>query len=105
MPESSEKETWGHPTFRVRDKIFTSFGESEGDEPTTVVTMKAAPGEQEPILAEGHPFFLPKYVGSKGWIGIVLDDATDWTEIAEFVEDSYRQIAPKGLAAQLDQTT
>jgi predicted DNA-binding protein (MmcQ/YjbR family) len=103
LPESAEKETWGHPTFRVRDKIFTSFGETEDESPVTVVTMKAALGEQEPLLAEGHPFFMPKYVGSKGWIGIVLDDDTDWTEIAEFVEDSYRQIAPKRLSAQLDQ--
>lgn len=103
MPESSEKETWGSPTFRVRDKIFASFGETEGDDSVTVVTMKAAPGEQEPLLAEGHPFFMPKYVGSKGWIGIVLDADTDWAEIAEFIEDSFRQIGPKRLSAQIDQ--
>ena len=99
FPEASEKETWGHPTFRVRDKIFVSAGEADGG--GTVLTMKAAPGEQESLLAEGHPYFLPKYVGSRGWIGIHVDDDTDWRAVAELVIDSYREIAPKTLSASI----
>lgn len=97
FPEAEEKETWGHPTFRVRDKIFVSYGVDEDGHAS--VTMKAAPGEQESLLAEGQPFFLPKYVGSRGWIGIRVDDDTDWRMIAELVVDSYREIAPRSLAA------
>lgn len=97
FPEASERETWGHPTFRVRDKIFVSLGVDEDDVPT--LTMKAAPGEHESLLAEGDPFFLPKYVGVKGWIGIRVDDETDWNEVAELVADSYRETAPRSLAA------
>ena len=48
-------------------------------------------------------FFVRKYVGSKGWVGIRLDGDPDWTEVAETVEDSYRMIAPKRLVAQLDE--
>ena len=48
-------------------------------------------------------FFVPKYVGSKGWVGIRLDGDPDWTEVAETVEDSYRMIAPNRLVAQLDE--
>lgn len=99
FPEASEKETWGHPTFRVRDKIFVSFGDDEDGGPQA--TMKAAPGEQESLLAEGEPFFLPKYVGSKGWIGVRLGPGTDWREIAELIIDSYREVAPKTLAASI----
>ena len=97
FPEATEKETWGHPTFRVRDKIFVSCGTA--DDGTTSVTMKAAPGEQESLLAEGDPFFLPEYVGSRGWIGVRVDAETDWRMIAELVVDSYREIAPRSLAA------
>ena len=106
MPESSERETWGHPTFRIRDKIFSTYGrvDDESDRSVTTMTMKAADGEQESLLAEGHPFFYPKYVGSKGWIGIVLDADTEWTEVAELVEDSFRLIAPKRVSAKLDET-
>lgn len=98
FPEATEKETWGHPTFRVRDKIFVSHGVDEGRH---VLTMKAAPGEQESLLAEGDPYFLPKYVGSRGWIGVRVDDETDWRMIAELVVDSYREIAPRSLSASI----
>ena len=105
MPESSEKETWGHPTFRVRDKMFTTCAShpdpAGGD--VRVMTMKAAEGEQESLLAEGHPFFYPSYVGGKGWIGMIVDRDTDWSEVAELVEDSFRQIAPKRVSALLDE--
>lgn len=108
FPEATEKKAWGHPTFRVRDKIFASVG-YYGSGPgigagigVEVMTMKAAEGEQEVLLAQGHPFFYPKYVGPKGWIGVVLDDGADFEEIAELVEDSYRLIAPRKLAACLD---
>lgn len=105
FPEAVALETWGHPTFRVRDKIFTGCSDDDGetDGATFVCSMKAAPGEQESLLAQGHPFFRPKYVGNRGWIGIVLDLDTDWVEIAELVEDSYRAIAPKKLSRQLDE--
>ncbi|RMH79016.1 MAG: MmcQ/YjbR family DNA-binding protein, partial [Actinomyces sp.] len=89
FPEAIEKTTWGHPTFRVRDRIFASFAVDEESGRATM-TMKAPPGEQEVLLAVGHPFFLPRYVGSKGWIGVVVDSGTDWSEIAELVEESYR---------------
>ena len=99
FPDAVEKETWGHPTFRVRDRIFVSYGVD--DEGRSQVTMKAAPGEQESLLAEGEPFFLPKYVGVKGWIGVRVGEDTDWNEIAELVADSYREIAPRMLSASI----
>ncbi len=105
FPEATERETWGHPTFRIGEKMFASYGRVEDDDgdPVSSMTMKAPAGEQESLLAEGHPFFYPNYVGSKGWIGVVLDGDTDWTEIAELVEDSFRLIAPKRVSARLDE--
>ena len=108
FPEATEKKAWGHPTFRVRDKIFASVGYYESgpgigaELGAEVMTMKAAEGEQEVLLAQGHPFFYPNYVGSRGWIGVVLGDDSDFGEIAELIEDSYRQIAPRKLVARLD---
>lgn len=101
FPEAVEKTTWGHPTFRVRNRIFASFGASDDRPPTHTMTMKAAPGEQKMLLAVGEPFFYPKYVGSKGWIGVTIDTETDWDEISELAEESYRAIAPKTLVKQL----
>ncbi len=101
-PEAEEQTTWGHPTFRVRNKIFASAGLSEDDDTLVTMAMKVAAGEQRSLLATGHPFFMPRYVGSKGWIGVVVDSSTDWDEIAELVDDSYREIAPKRLIAELE---
>ena len=101
FPETSEKIAWGHPTFRVRDKIFATIG-ADADDKVVTMTAKPPPGEQEALLAEGAPFFFPKYVGVRGWIGFVVDSKTDWKLVAELVEDSYREIAPKRLVAQLD---
>ncbi len=116
LPESTEIETWGHPTFRVRNKIFTGMGSTGGSvefvdpskmpdypsgEPIVTMSMKAAPGEQESLLAQGLPFFRPKYVGNRGWIGIVINDRTDWAEVEELVLDSYVAIAPKKLSKLL----
>jgi predicted DNA-binding protein (MmcQ/YjbR family) len=114
LPETTEKTAWGHPTFRVKDKMFASIGGWDYDEAgkplkqgekgirKVTMTMPTLPGEQEALLARGHPFFYPAYVGVRGWIGVEIDGATDWDEIEEIVETAYRKIAPKKLSAQLD---
>jgi predicted DNA-binding protein (MmcQ/YjbR family) len=59
----------------------------------------AAPGSQELLVgADSKTFFVPPYVGHKGWIGVRLDDRPDWGEVAVIVRRSYRLIAPKRLA-------
>jgi hypothetical protein len=100
LPEAEVRPFGGHtaPSFRVRDKLFVMVGEDREH-----MTCKAPPGVQQMLVASDPVrFFVPQYVGSKGWVGIRLDGNPDWTEIAEIVEDSYRMIAPKRLVAQLD---
>ena len=99
LPEAEERETWGEPTMRVRDKIFAFPREHQ-------VTFKADPDERLVLLADPR-FFLPPYVGGKGWVGLRLQglgEATkaDWDEVRELVVTSYRLIAPKRLVAQLE---
>ena len=97
LPEAVEKEAWGDPTFRIRDKIFAM--EKRGDGRVSV-WCKAPPGSQEVLVgADPELFFVPPYVGHKGWVGMRLDREPDWDEVARFVTRSYRLIAPKKLAA------
>ncbi|HZQ26912.1 MAG TPA: MmcQ/YjbR family DNA-binding protein [Acidimicrobiales bacterium] len=101
LPEAVEKETWGHPTFRVRDKIFASAGTGEGGR--SAMSCKARPGVQEALVgSDPERFFVPAYVGSKGWVGVRFDAGVDWDEVTELVEESYRMTAPKRLSALLD---
>lgn len=46
-------------------------------------------------------FFVPPYVGHRGWVGVRLERDVDWDEVADLIEDAYRMVAPKGLVARL----
>jgi predicted DNA-binding protein (MmcQ/YjbR family) len=96
LPEATEKTTWDAPTFRVRDKIFAMVHAVKGEQ---TVWCKAPAGIQT-ILVEASPdrFFVPPYVGHKGWIGIKLIEPIDWSEIRDLIQRSYDMTAPKRLA-------
>jgi predicted DNA-binding protein (MmcQ/YjbR family) len=98
LPEAFERETWERPTFRVggREKIFC-MAAPDGSS----ATMKSDPEERRALLEQGEPFYLPPYVGGKGWVGVNLDRRTDWDEVAELIATSYCLIAPKRLARQV----
>ncbi|GGM92992.1 phosphoribosylglycinamide formyltransferase [Thermopolyspora flexuosa] len=99
LPEAVEKPFGGHsaPSFRVRDKLFLITSEDGRS-----MMFKAGPGVQEALVAsDPERFFVPAYVGHKGWVGAWLTVDQDWDEIAELIEDSYRLIAPKRLAARI----
>jgi YjbR len=78
----------GPPTFRVgsgRGKIFCTTAPDGSS-----VTLKADPVEREALLAQRNPFYVPPYVGDKGWLGIRSDHPrTDWEEVAELIATSY----------------
>jgi hypothetical protein len=100
FPEAVEKEAWGDPTFRVRGKIFAM--EKRGDGRVSL-WCKAPPGSQVVLVgADPERFFVPPYVGHKGWVGVRLDSSPDWEEVAALVKRSYRLIAPKRLAALIE---
>jgi predicted DNA-binding protein (MmcQ/YjbR family) len=100
LPEAFELETWDHPTFRVgsgRGKIFCIAADDGSS-----ISLKADPEEREALLAQGEPFYVPPYVGAKGWVGIQLDDPRiDWDEIAELIATGYCLVAPRRLAEQV----
>ena len=102
LPEATEKEAWGAPTFRVRDKMFGMYVNDHHGDGRVALWCKAPAGAQD-ILVGSDPerFFVPPYVGHKGWIGVRLDVKVDWDEVTAHVEESYRMTAPKRLVALL----
>lgn len=93
LPGAEEQPFGGHtnPSFRVEGKIFATINEA-----TTGLTCKAPPGAQG-VLVGANParFFVPAYVGHKGWVGIRLDGPLDWDEVAALLEQSHSMTAPK----------
>ncbi len=69
----------------------------------TRLELKAAPGVQQALIGSNPGcFYVPKYIGHAGWVGVQLHSVTDWDEIAELIEDSFRLIAPKRSIKLLD---
>jgi predicted DNA-binding protein (MmcQ/YjbR family) len=100
LPEATQQYTFESETFRVRSKIFAMHSVNDGG---GAVWVKGRPGDQELLIsAAPERFFKPPYLGPKGWIGIRLNSETDWDEVTDLVETSYRLIAPKKLGAHLD---
>lgn len=103
LPETTEKEAWSAPTFRVKKKMFAMFMNNHHGDERIALWLEAAPGDQE-ILVAADPmrFFVPPYQGPFGWIGVRVDRGVDWDEVRELVVDAYRNSAPKTLLARLD---
>ena len=98
LADTTEVESWGAPTFRVKNKIFAMYAASNdhhgGGRPG--VWLKATPTNQDLVLrAQPDTYFKPPYVGPSGWIGVWLDGEVDWEILMEFIEDAYLLASPK----------
>ena len=97
LPEAAERETWGHATFRVRDKIFAMGGEG-----ATHASIKASPERQAELVDLDPKTFAPSaYVGRFGWVTVDLA-RVDTPLLEDLIRDAWRRTAPKRLAATLD---
>jgi hypothetical protein len=106
LPEAHEVEAWGEPTFRVRNKLFAMYAAPSNHHGggRAAVWCKAAAGNQALMVrAEPERYFVPPYVGPSGWVGVWLDRNPDWSEVKDLMRDSYRLVAPKKLAARLEE--
>lgn len=104
LPEATERLSHGSPTFFVRDKkTFVMFHDHHHGDGRLALWCAAPPGVQG-LLVDEEPerFFVPPYVGHRGWLGVRLDIDPDWEEIAAICTEAFRCVAPKTLAARLD---
>jgi predicted DNA-binding protein (MmcQ/YjbR family) len=107
LPDAAEKVSHGIPAF-FTTKVFAYYGGSEKqpgggytrhDQSVLILTDDV---EREALREEGYAF-SPMYLGVSGWTGVHLDERTDWTEVAELIETSYRLTAGVRRVARLDQ--
>ena len=104
LPETTERLSHGEPTFFVRDKkTFVMYADNHHDD-GRLAFWCAAPARFQSMLVEAEPerFFVPPYVGHRGWIGVRLDRDVDWGEIRAIIDGAYRMVAPKRLVAELE---
>ena len=103
LPETSERLSHGAPSFFIRGKtcFLMLFDDHHGDGRFAI--WCAAPAGDQTLLVDADPekFFVPPYVGHRGWLGVRLDRGLDWEELAGIAEDAYCTVAPKKLLDEL----
>ena len=100
LPEATERPSHGSPAWFVRGKrCFVMFLDDHHGDGRLALWCAAPEGMQHALVA-GDPdsYFVPPYVGHRGWIGVRLDRALSWDEIAGAIEDAWLAVAPKRLA-------
>jgi hypothetical protein len=104
LPESARQDQGSHASFTVRKKVFAYFLNDHHGDGIVSVCARAFPGENKTLVA-AHPkkFYLPAYIGPRGWVGLRLDRGkVAWDEVRDLVTASYLQVAPKKLATAIE---
>ena len=106
LPGTAEKISHGRPAF-FTSKVFAYYGGSlkaDGawvEHPHSVI-VQPDPADRRALI-DNDRAFVPAYLGPSGWLGVDVDGTdTDWSEIAELLDASFRLTAPKRLVAELD---
>lgn len=95
LPEVAEQvDSFGHISFRVKDKPFVMMGEKESGYSLSIKTL---PTTQE-ILLQQDRFSKTPYIGQHGWVSLSQTEPIDWNEIEELIIEGYLRSAPKRLA-------
>src|SRR6266852_5823017 len=105
FPEvSSEVAGDGHLAFRIRKRIFAYYLFDHHGDGMIAFPCKSSLSEQRRLIQDDPiSFFVPAYLGSRGWIAIRLDlDEVDWDTVAELARRAYQEIAPRKLAILVD---
>jgi len=104
LPESARETLGGrHAGVTVRKKTFCYFLDNHHGDGIVGINCKVLPGDNIALIAaDPKKFYMPAYIGSRGWVGLRLDvGKVDWEEVAELVKHSYRLVAPRRLAASV----
>jgi hypothetical protein len=103
LPQAAREMQGSHARFSAAAKVFAYYWDNHHGDGMVGVICKVAPGDNAALIAaQPERFFMPAYVGPRGWVGLRLDRGEiDWEEVGELVRDSYRRNAPAKLAAQV----
>src|SRR5688572_28227281 len=103
LPAAEHEDSGDHTIYRVRGKVFAYFLDDHHGDGIVSVCVKSQLGENlDRARLEPKRFYLPAYIGARGWFGMRLDvGRVRWREVEEIVGRSYRLTAPKRLVAKL----
>jgi hypothetical protein len=96
LPEVEERVNHGAPSFAVRGKTFAMFWNDHHGDGRIAAWCKAPPGVQGTLVAaDARRFFVPPYVGPRGWVGVRLDLDPDWGAVEACMVEAHGMVVPK----------
>lgn len=100
LPQALRQDQGSHAAFSVSKKVFVYYLNDHHGDGIVGFCCKVLPGDNEKLIASNpRKFYMPAYVGPRGWVALRLDRRTvDWSEVKELVRCSYMLTAPKRLA-------
>ena len=103
LPEVSCENQGTHARYLIAKKTLAYYVNNHHGNGKIAVWCKVLPGDNAALVAANpKKFYMPEYLGPKGWVGLRLDTGdVDWEEVADLVAGSYQLIAPKRLAKNL----
>ena len=105
LPEAEEVVSHGFPDFRVRGKTFASYVVNHHGDGRVALWLNAPSGSQDHYSkSEPKHFFVPPYVGPRGWLGVHLNKGLSWQRVAALVRQAYEKVAPRALADSIGET-
>ncbi len=105
FPEAEEFLSHGSASFRVRGKTFASYVINHHGDGRIALWLNAPAGAQElHTRAQPKYFFVPPYVGPRGWLGMMLNKGLSWKRVAVLVREAYEKVAPRPLIEAIGRT-
>ena len=105
FPETEEVVSHGSPDFRVRGKTFASYVVNHHGDGRVALWLNAPSGSQDHYSrSEPRHFFVPPYVGPRGWLGVHLNKGISWQRVAVLVRQAYEKVAPRALVESIGET-
>lgn len=103
LPHTEEVLSHGSPDFKVIDgKTFATYAINHHGDGHLALWLRSPPGAQSLYVdAEPEHFYVPPYVGPKGWLGVDLDKGLSWLRISDLVREAYVEVAPSKLTRDL----
>lgn len=98
----AERETMGsHAGFKAKKKTFAYFLNDHHGDGIVGFCCKVLPGDNAALIkADPKRFYMPAYVGPRGWVGLRLDvGRVNWNEVEELVKGSYQLVVDKRVAS------
>jgi predicted DNA-binding protein (MmcQ/YjbR family) len=96
-PDATERLSHGEPTWFHRGKRSFATGADRHHDDRVAVWLASPPGARDELIEEEpERYFVPPYVGYRGWIGVYLDVDVDWERLEELIGNAYHTIAAPG---------